>query len=696
MPPPRLLHVIPRTGDRMKAEQITHRELATVSSLPVPVKMDEGRALQRSKRHAPKVRSGCVTCKRRRVKCDEHKPACQRCKTNRLHCEGYAPPKTWIFEPRQQPSTTVSSRQLHLASDVIRESGAGIKLYPSKDLHYHGTFAGHPGELMAFEFFAKVTAPVAGRWAAPELWQRLVLRAAWEEAAIKDCIVSLTITSLERGPSQVQISIPTTLRSRDYYYFRAASLLSKHESKPVELCLIASVTFWHFDLFNRRPLRAMIHLHATTSLWQSLRGSAPFSTALGTEIEKLLCSLAGIDSLHESGNASHMLPSPEGYSFRKTQAKTHGFISLNAARASLSRCIWAAVLAYDPSATAHTLRDLADVEHVVFQKEMDGLLDFSDLPLCTLSDCLNLFYSWQQRMWLTPDLIVPFTGRQSLLLHAQLIQSVIQKDVNNSTAGIHDLSESNESLFVRVLDAVADIVRTTQHHKHSNPPTTDNTKPTSLRPLVLFIMRRTNLEATLSRAAQLMEDVEVVEKDTDAVLLLWMGFILENTLAAGPPVPNPLVFQCVRDETDVVRKDANLYHEIPQYVQELGCLSVGTVVNFNYPSFRVRSLYPSAGTMPPQRRRRFLASGDDLEAKNAREEKSIEECSQLDLDDSPDIAASSEKRRKGLMTAWKYYADASCYRCASSSAYSINTPLTPTRLQLLWAPPGPRRPKRAG
>jgi len=57
--------------------------------------------------------------------------------------------------------------------------------------------------------------------------------------------------------------------------------------------------------------------------------------------------------------------------------------------------------------------------------------------------------------------------------------------------------------------------------------------------------------------------------------------------------------------------------------------------------------------MPPPRKGRFLRPGDDLEAKRAREEKSIEECAQLDLDDSPNIAESTEERRKALMMEWK-------------------------------------------
>lgn len=56
--------------------------------------------------------------------------------------------------------------------------------------------------------------------------------------------------------------------------------------------------------------------------------------------------------------------------------------------------------------------------------------------------------------------------------------------------------------------------------------------------------------------------------------------------------------------------------------------------------------------MAPQRKRRFCASGDDLEAKRVREEKSLAECAQLALDDSPEVTESSEKLRKGLVMEW--------------------------------------------
>jgi hypothetical protein len=98
--------------------------------------------------------------------------------------------------------------------------------------------------------------------------------------------------------------------------------------------------------------------------------------------------------------------------------------------------------------------------------------------------------------------------------------------------------------------------------------------------------------------------------------------------------------------------------------------------------------------MAPRRRRRFLGFGDDLEAKRAREAQSIEECARLDLDDSPDIAESTEKRRKGLMMEWKEYVDVSCFRFAPSSANSIGRLLTATVFSYFRLLEDPEEPDR--
>ncbi|GAB0136766.1 hypothetical protein EsDP_00005057 [Epichloe bromicola] len=49
---------------------------------------------------APKVRTGCVTCKKRRKKCDEEKPVCRRCREEDYVCDGY--PSTVVATKQQQ------------------------------------------------------------------------------------------------------------------------------------------------------------------------------------------------------------------------------------------------------------------------------------------------------------------------------------------------------------------------------------------------------------------------------------------------------------------------------------------------------------------------------------------------------------------------------------------------------------------
>ncbi|KAJ9604779.1 hypothetical protein H2200_010894 [Cladophialophora chaetospira] len=355
------------------------------------------------------------------------------------------------------------------------------------------------------------------------------------DTAIKDCVVSLTITSLERAPKK-NASALESLRSSDYYYFRAAGLLSRqHEKLSMELSLIASVAFWHIDFFTRRPLRAMIHLLATTKLWRTMQRSTLFSTSLIAAVEQLLCNLAGIEFHHESNGSSLLLPSPEAHCKDTDQATYPGFPSLNAARASLSRCIWAAVLAYDPSATALQTRSRTDLEYIVFDRDLTRVLDFSDPPFCTLSDCLGLFASWYRRLSLTSEACIPVAESQSLQLNAELIRATIQKDVNNSKKDSNACEEDSEALFVRMLDDIADMIRKAERSKHFHSAA-DETISTSLRAPLCFIQRRTKVQETLVRALELMQKDQDMNEGNNTVVLMWMGFIAENDLLTGPPV----------------------------------------------------------------------------------------------------------------------------------------------------------------
>ncbi|KAH8752365.1 hypothetical protein F5882DRAFT_339792, partial [Hyaloscypha sp. PMI_1271] len=68
----------------------------------------------KQRRSAPKVRTGCGTCRLRRVKCDEGKPVCQRCIKFGVECDGYHLTLRWKreFVPSQPAMKVLSSGSL--------------------------------------------------------------------------------------------------------------------------------------------------------------------------------------------------------------------------------------------------------------------------------------------------------------------------------------------------------------------------------------------------------------------------------------------------------------------------------------------------------------------------------------------------------------------------------------------------------
>ncbi|KAJ3490519.1 hypothetical protein NLG97_g5765 [Lecanicillium saksenae] len=71
----------------------------------------------RQKKWAVKVKTGCLTCRTRRVKCDEAKPACQRCLKSGHKCRGY----TVVAQSQKKPLKFA----VNIAPDIAREYEKG-------------------------------------------------------------------------------------------------------------------------------------------------------------------------------------------------------------------------------------------------------------------------------------------------------------------------------------------------------------------------------------------------------------------------------------------------------------------------------------------------------------------------------------------------------------------------------------------
>ncbi|PMD31048.1 hypothetical protein L207DRAFT_591981 [Hyaloscypha variabilis F] len=77
----------------------------------------------------------CITCKRRKVKCDESKPSCERCKKAYMDCEGYRNPGSmiWVSQNSQFQQLRGSGSVLDVSSESSTSSNslAMANFYPA-------------------------------------------------------------------------------------------------------------------------------------------------------------------------------------------------------------------------------------------------------------------------------------------------------------------------------------------------------------------------------------------------------------------------------------------------------------------------------------------------------------------------------------------------------------------------------------
>lgn len=89
------------------------------------------------KRKTTKSRNGCLTCKKKRLKCDETKPACLKCIKKNIECGGYATKFKWRSfneegekqesTSNNEPKSNVSSLKEHLELASLSVTGKSVK-----------------------------------------------------------------------------------------------------------------------------------------------------------------------------------------------------------------------------------------------------------------------------------------------------------------------------------------------------------------------------------------------------------------------------------------------------------------------------------------------------------------------------------------------------------------------------------------
>ncbi|KAI5456477.1 hypothetical protein BGZ63DRAFT_325817, partial [Mariannaea sp. PMI_226] len=122
-----------------------------------------------------KVKSGCRTCKVRKVKCDEGRPACHRCVSTGRRCDGYG---IWGGGGNHR----TPSRPVH-------KDNISIIPRPARHIAPHSLNA---AECKSFEWFALKTVTKLKGLFRSTFWDRLVFQACYDEPAVRHAVLALS------------------------------------------------------------------------------------------------------------------------------------------------------------------------------------------------------------------------------------------------------------------------------------------------------------------------------------------------------------------------------------------------------------------------------------------------------------------------------------------------------------------------
>ncbi|KAJ8103685.1 hypothetical protein POJ06DRAFT_204448 [Lipomyces tetrasporus] len=212
--------------------------------------------------------TGCLTCRIRKVRCDETKPDCVRCTSTGRKCDGYPPPQVRVSKKRSSKSPGSSSPSSPLALLWSVE------------------------ECRGFAYFQTRTATaLSGRFLSP-FWNSLVLQAAHNEPAVLQALITvaqfherLEIGGVD-GIGQFEGLQQAAVRN----YSKALSMARELQSVAnPDATLIACVLFVCIELMQNNYNGAYMHAKHGLRILEQLQARQPFSSSSpASDARKLL------------------------------------------------------------------------------------------------------------------------------------------------------------------------------------------------------------------------------------------------------------------------------------------------------------------------------------------------------------------------------------------------------------------------
>ncbi|KAI0379043.1 hypothetical protein F5Y04DRAFT_290737 [Hypomontagnella monticulosa] len=196
-----------------------------------------------ARKGSSKVKTGCRTCKIRKVKCDEGKPRCQRCISTGRKCDGYVTPAS---------STSLSWHRPR-------------QLFPNID---------DAQERRALEFFIKAAPSLSGP-TDPYFWTHLVVQFSTFEPAVRHSVVAISslYEQIQNDPDSVHPLVDNRLALG--HYNSAIRRLKSMENEP--LVLLVCVLFVCIEFLLRNREAAISHCNHAVRILENVEACYPWT-----------------------------------------------------------------------------------------------------------------------------------------------------------------------------------------------------------------------------------------------------------------------------------------------------------------------------------------------------------------------------------------------------------------------------------
>lgn len=191
-----------------------------------------------------KTRSGCLTCKNRRVKCDEKRPVCQRCVNGGRKCEGYENPLVFVLlEGANQERTYSTAPKMTNFLDKPTTLTLG---------HFSDDSARR-----SVQFFQERTIVTLARGVSGgDFWGGALLQAAHSKSPVANLVIALSSVheSYDRpGDNKLRIQALQ-------HCSVAASRLAKEKLVGTDTILLSCLLFIAYEYFQGDVKQSLVHI----------------------------------------------------------------------------------------------------------------------------------------------------------------------------------------------------------------------------------------------------------------------------------------------------------------------------------------------------------------------------------------------------------------------------------------------------